>query len=84
MIDLNTEFGHRVQNRLEQEPVIWLTTVDSKGSPQPRPVWFHWDGETVLIYSQAEGAKVRHIKHNPHVALNLNSTPDGGDVVVLG
>lgn len=83
MIDFSTEFGQRVQKRLEKEIVIWLSTVDSKGNPQPRPVWFHWDGETVLIYSQAEGAKVRHIKHNPRVALNLNCTSDGGDVVVL-
>jgi PPOX class probable F420-dependent enzyme len=83
MIDFNTEFGQRAQKRLEHESVIWLTTVDSKGNPQPRPVWFHWDGETMLIYSQAEGAKVRHIKRNPRVALNLNSTPDGGDVMVL-
>lgn len=83
MIDFNTEFGQRVQKRLEHESVIWITTVDSKGNPQPRPVWFHWDGETVLIFSQAEGAKVKHIKGNPRVALNLNSTPDGGDVMVL-
>jgi PPOX class probable F420-dependent enzyme len=83
VIDFNTEFGQRVQKRLEQEPVIWLTTVDAKGNPQPRPVWFHWDGETLLIFSQAIGAKVRHINLNPRVALNLNSTSDGGDVVVL-
>ena len=83
MIDFNTEFGQRVQKRLEHESVIWLTTVDSKGNPQPRPVWFHWDGETVLIFSQADGAKVRQIKGNSRVALNLNSTPDGGDVMVL-
>jgi PPOX class probable F420-dependent enzyme len=83
MIDFNTEFGRRVQKRLEHDSVIWLTSVDSKSNPQPRPVWFHWDGETVLIFSQEEGAKVKHIKGNPRVALNLNSTPDGGDVMVL-
>lgn len=83
MIDFNTNFGQRVKKRLEHESVIWFTTVDSKGNPQPRPVWFHWDGETVLLFSQAEGAKVRQIKGNPCVALNLNSTPDGGDVMVL-
>jgi PPOX class probable F420-dependent enzyme len=83
MINFDTEFGQRVRKRLEQESVIWLTTVDARGFPQPRPVWFHWDGETVLIFSQEEGAKVRHIRRNPRVALNLNCTPDGGDVVVL-
>ena len=83
MIDFDSEFGRRALKRLEQEDVIWLSTVDAKNSPQPRPVWFHWDGETVLIFSQVEGAKVRHIRRNPKVALNFNSSPDGGDVVVL-
>ena len=83
MINLETEFGKRVGKRLEEEQVIWLITVDSEGGPQPRPVWFHWDGKTVLIFSQAEAAKVRHIRRNPRVALNFNCTPDGGDVMVL-
>jgi PPOX class probable F420-dependent enzyme len=83
MINFDSDFGKRVLKRLEQEVIIWLTTVDAKNTPQPRPVWFHWDGETVLIFSQAEGAKLRHIHRNPRVALNFNSSADGGDVVVL-
>ena len=34
---------------MQQEQIIWLTTVDSHHTPQPRPVWFHWDEETVLM-----------------------------------
>jgi len=82
-LDLNTEFGQRVQRRLFQEAVIWLTTVDPDGSPQPRPVWFLWDGEAVLIYSQPGAHKLRHIEKNPQVALNFNSDEEGGDVVVI-
>jgi PPOX class probable F420-dependent enzyme len=37
----------------------------------------------VLIFSQGRAAKVRHVARNPKVALNFNSTADGGDVVVL-
>ena len=83
MINFEGEFGEKVRMRLCQEQVIWLTTVDAKNSPQPRPVWFHWDGETVLIFSQANAAKVRHIRHNLRVALNFNSTAGGSDVMVL-
>jgi len=83
MINFEGEFGEKVRLRLGQEQVIWLTTVDAKNSPQPRPVWFHWDGETVLIFSQANAAKVRHIRHNLRVALNFNSTAGGSDVMVL-
>jgi len=83
MINFEGEFGEKVRLRLGQEQVLWLTTVDAKSNPQPRPVWFHWDGETVLIFSQANAAKVRHIRHNPRVALNFNSTAGGSDVMVL-
>jgi PPOX class probable F420-dependent enzyme len=83
MLDFSTRFGRHVNRRLRQEKIIWLTTVDSNNTPQPRPVWFHWDGETVLIFSERQKAKLRHIAGNPRVALNFNTDEDGGDVVVL-
>jgi PPOX class probable F420-dependent enzyme len=63
--------------------IIWLITVDADNRPQPRPVWFHWDGETVLIFSESNKAKLRHIARNPKVSLNFNTDEDGGDVAVL-
>ncbi len=83
MLDFNNRFGRHANRRLRQEKVIWFTTVDSRNTPQPRPVWFHWDGETVLIFSERNKAKLRHIPGNPRVALNFNTDEDGGDVVVL-
>ncbi|HEV8341532.1 MAG TPA: TIGR03667 family PPOX class F420-dependent oxidoreductase [Candidatus Binatia bacterium] len=83
MLDFTSKFGRHVSRRLRQEKVIWLTTVDSHSTPQPRPVWFHWDGETVLIFSEKNKAKLRHIANNPNVSLNFNTDEDGGDVVVL-
>jgi PPOX class probable F420-dependent enzyme len=83
MIDLKTRFGRHVNRRLRHEKIIWLTTVDSHKTPQPRPVWFHWDGQTVLIFSENEKAKLRHIGRNPKVALNFNTDEDGSDVTVL-
>jgi PPOX class probable F420-dependent enzyme len=83
MPDFNSKIGRTIKRRLKQEQIIWLTTVDAHETPQPRPVWFHWDGETVLIFSQSEGAKVRHITRNSRVALNFNTDSDGGAVGVL-
>jgi len=83
MVNFNSPIGRKVKRRLRQEQIIWLTTVSSQNTPQPRPVWFHWDGQTVLIFSQANAAKVRHIAHNPKVALNFNTDEEGGDVGVL-
>ena len=83
MIDFTSRFGRRVNRRLSSEKIIWLTTVDSRKTPQPRPVWFHWDGQTVLIFSERNTAKLRHIAQNPRVALNFNTDDDGDDVGVL-
>ena len=83
MIDTTTEFGRRVARRLGEERIIWLTTTGRDGTPQPRPVWFLWDGESFLIYSRPGTAKLRHIIARPQVSLNLNSDDSGGDIVVF-
>ncbi len=83
MIDTTSEFGARVAQRLQQEGIIWLTTVRSDGTPQPSPVWFLWDGETFLIYSQPGAPKVRNIARSPKVALHLNGDAWGYNIVIL-
>ena len=83
MIDFTSRFGRRVKGRLRREKVIWLTTVDAQNAPQPRPVWFHWDGRTLLIFSENGKAKLRHIARNPAVSLNFNTDQDGGDIAVF-
>ncbi|MGC9349143.1 MAG: TIGR03667 family PPOX class F420-dependent oxidoreductase [Anaerolineae bacterium] len=82
-IDTSTDFGKRVTRRLEEEEVIWLTTVSGSGTPEPRPVWFTWDGELFHVYSQPETYKLRHIRANDQVALNFDSDGSGGDIVVF-
>ena len=82
-IDTGSEFGARVVRRLQEETIGWLTTVGADGTPQPSPVWFLWDGETVLIYSQPNTPKLRHIAANPRVSLNLDGNGRGGDIVIL-
>lgn len=83
MLDLSGEFGQRVARRLNEEIVAWLTTVRADGTPQPSPIWFLWDGETILIYSQPNTAKIRNIRRNPKVAFNFDGDGHGGDIVVL-
>ncbi len=85
MVNFDDPIGRRVLERLHAEQVIWLTTVSGAGAPQPRPVWFVWDGASILIYSQPAAHKVAHVAANPRVALNFNATADGDDVqVILG
>jgi len=81
VLDTTTEAGGRAERRLREEEIAWLTTVRSDGQPQSVPVWFFWDGEKFLVYSQLGRQKLRNIERNPRVDLNLNSNAQGGDVV---
>ena len=83
VVDDSTEFGARAARHLTDEIVVWLTTVSTRGSPLPMPVWFLWDGEdSVVVYSQP-GARVRNLESNPNVTLNFPGDGGGGDIVVL-
>src|SRR5438105_4153444 len=83
--DTAKPFGERVARRLRDERLIWLTTVDAKGMPQPTPVWFLWDEatSTFLIYSRADAKRLLHLQGNPRVALNFDGSGTGGDIIVF-
>lgn len=80
-IDTSTEHGQRAEQRLRDEQIIWLTTVRGDGQPVPIPIWFYWDGDTVLMYSQPDTPKLRNIRNNPNVSLNFDSDGTGGNIV---
>ena len=77
------ELTGQIEKHLVNDQIVWLTTVTPTGRPAPRPVWFIWDGTTFTIYSMPSGAKLKHIAVNDQVSLHFNSTPGGGDVVVI-
>ncbi len=72
-----------IQERLDGELVAWMTTVDAAGQPQTSPVWFLVQDEVIVVYSLARTPRTRNIAANPRVCLNLNSTPSGGEVVII-
>jgi PPOX class probable F420-dependent enzyme len=69
--------------RLRSEPIVWLTTVRADGQAQSTPVWFLWDGDSFLLYSQPGAQKVRNLAAHPKVSLHLNDDGTGGDVVTF-
>jgi PPOX class probable F420-dependent enzyme len=83
LLDLSTEFGACVARRLRDEEHMWLTTVRADGLPQPSLIWFLWENETFLIYSQQNKQKLRNIAQNPRVALNFNSDEQGGNMIII-
>ena len=83
--DPSMPFGERVARRLRDERLMWLTTVDAKGMPQPTPIWFWWDEaiSTLLIYSRSDAKRLAHLQQNPRVALNFDGNGSGGDIIVI-
>ena len=80
----DNEFGARVRRRLENERVIWFTTVGNDGTPQPNPVWFHWDGgNSLLVYNRPDAARLPHVKVRPRLAMHFDGDGKGGDIVVF-
>ena len=72
-----------IQERLDGELVAWMTTVSPAGQPQTSPVWFLVEDEVIVIYSLGKTPRTRNIAADPKVCLNLNSTPSGGEVVII-
>ena len=70
-----------VEELLRSDEIVWLTTVRPDGRPHSVPVWFLWDGATVLIWSKPSTQKIRNLRQNHSVTLALDDTKKG--VVIL-
>ncbi|MCC6498673.1 MAG: TIGR03667 family PPOX class F420-dependent oxidoreductase [Anaerolineales bacterium] len=79
MIDFKSKFGRLALKQIQSEYFVWLTTVDSNGAPQPRPVWFIWEKDSFLVFSQKKAHKVKHIRKNPQVSLHFNTADKKGE-----
>ena len=80
--DLPIDRRSRVETRLQTNLMAWLTTVSPTGKPDLVPVWFLLrDDGSVLLFSQPSKAKLRNIDANPNVALGLDVTDIGRDVI---
>jgi PPOX class probable F420-dependent enzyme len=81
---LPAERRSHVEARLRGNLITWLTTVRPDGQPVTVPVWFLLrDDESVLVYSQPNTLKLRNVQQNPRVALGLDVTDLGRDIIRL-
>jgi PPOX class probable F420-dependent enzyme len=82
--DPGTPFGDRVRRRLDEEQVIWITSVGKDGTPQPNPVGFLFqDDDSLLIYNSSKAKRIDHVVDRPRVALHFDGDGAGGDIVVF-
>ncbi len=79
----DTALGATIRRRLESEVVVWLTTVGADGTPHPNPVWFLWDGDTLLVYNRPTAGRVSHVRDRPRVGLNFDGDGRGGAIAVI-
>lgn len=86
MKNLPSELSSELKRRLRKEYFVWFTTVGSDLTPQPRPVWFIWERDSFIIFSQPHAHKVRHLQQHPGVALHFNAdeTADHDVLVFIG
>ncbi len=83
MLDINGSARDQLVKRLKEEAIIWFTTVTPRGAPVSNPVWFYWDGEDIIVYSQPDSHRVHNLQLNPKVSLNLQGVDGLGNNVVI-
>ena len=72
----------RVETRLRTNLMAWLTTVSPAGRPDSVPVWYLFrDDDSILVYSEPGKTKLRNVDANRNVALALDVTDIGRDVI---
>lgn len=79
----DTAARNRIARLLETEAVVWLSTTRPDGLPHLVPVWFWWDGQSVLVFSKPEAVKVRSLRENPALMLALGDPDADFDVGLL-
>jgi PPOX class probable F420-dependent enzyme len=82
-MDPATEAGSNALRRLETELIGWMTTVNPDGQPQSSAIWFLWQDGEILIYSHIRAPRNGNVEANPRVSFNLNTDPDGDEVVTM-
>jgi PPOX class probable F420-dependent enzyme len=81
---MTVEFTQEVSDRFSSDKSGWLTTVAKSGQPVPRLVWFYFDGTDVIVYTEPNAAKVRHVRAHPRVSFNLDSDGNGAGIIIVG
>lgn len=62
-----------IAQQLLQAPIparVAYTWLD--GTPRVVPIWFHWNGQEIVLATPVDAPKVRALTHDPKVALTID------------
>ena len=63
---------------LRQTRIGTLCTLNADGSPNALPLWYEWNGDKILMFSNRETGKVRRLRQDPRACLSV-ADPVGVD-----
>jgi PPOX class probable F420-dependent enzyme len=73
-----------VDEFLAQPNPAVVATLRPDGSPHTVPTWYDWEGGRVLLNMEATRLRLRHMRHDPRVALTVRGESWYRHVSVLG
>jgi PPOX class probable F420-dependent enzyme len=73
----------RLDRFLATEPIVWISSVRPDGMPHLIPIWFSWDGVSLIVLSKPHAQKVRNLRSNPKVMVAIGNPEEDFDVVLV-
>ena len=56
---------------LKETRIGTLCTLNEDGSPNALPIWYHWDGEKIRMFSSRNTGKVRRLTKDQRACLSV-------------
>ncbi|HUY80064.1 MAG TPA: pyridoxamine 5'-phosphate oxidase family protein [Ktedonobacterales bacterium] len=81
-LDLARPEHAHLQERLERDLIVWISSTRPDGRPHLVPVWFLWQDGELLMFSKPD-QKVRNLRAHPAVVFALDNTDTGEDVALI-
>lgn len=83
LFDTNDPAHQKALGKLDRDVIAWFTTVAENGEPHSVPVWFLWHQGVLVVMSEPNAEKAKHVRAGSPVLVHLEGGEFGNDVVVL-
>jgi hypothetical protein len=61
------------QQLLQSQIPARVAYIWTDGTPRVVPIWFHWNGQQIVVASPTDSPKVTAIRQNPKVAVTIDN-----------